>query len=172
MHLCLIYLYTIFQHFIRYINIICSTMFDIFKSFYHICNIAKLLYITFPQLPSAPLQFAVCCRRIPSNKDSLHPVGCRSTDNKNTPLHVNMQGASLLSDICSADAVFIKLYSARYHSNSSLQSCYVVFFVGFYGRNLGVLSVLYLLRGFSRDCIVILLSRTSKSIIFPLILYQ
>ena len=143
MHLCLIYLYTIFQHFIRYINIICSTMFDIFKSFYHICNIAKLLYITFPQLPSAPLQFAVCCRRIP-----------------------------LLSDICSADAVFIKLYSARYHSNSSLQSCYVVFFVGFYGRNLGVLSVLYLLRGFSRDCIVILLSRTSKSIIFPLILYQ
>lgn len=77
MHLCLIYLYTIFQHFIRYINIICSTMFDIFKSFYHICNIAKLLYITFPQLPSAPLQFAVCCRRIPSNKDSLHPVGCR-----------------------------------------------------------------------------------------------
>lgn len=55
------------------------------------------------------VQLAVCCRRIPSNKDSLHPVGCRSTDNKNTPLHVNMQGASLLSDICSADAVFIKL---------------------------------------------------------------
>ena len=24
------------------------------------------------------IQFAVCCRRIPSNKDSLHPVGCRS----------------------------------------------------------------------------------------------
>lgn len=116
--ICLTYLYTIFQHFIRYINIICSTMFDILKSFYHICNIAKLLYITFPQLPSAPLQLAVCCRRIPSNKDSLHPVGCRSTDNKNTPLHVNMQGAFLLSDICSADAVFIKLYLARYHSNS------------------------------------------------------
>lgn len=119
MHLCLIYLYTIFQHFIRYINIICSTMFDIFKSFYHICNIAKLLYITFPQLPSASLQFAVCCRQFPSNKDSMHPVRCRSTDNKNAPLHVNMQGASLLSDICSADAVFIKLYLARYHSNSA-----------------------------------------------------
>lgn len=76
----------------------------------------KLIYSI--QLPSASLQLAVCCRRIHGNKDSLHPVGCRSTDNKNTPLHVNMQGASLLSDICSADAVFIKLYSARYHSNS------------------------------------------------------
>ena len=108
----------IFQHFIRYINIICSTMFDILKPFYHICNIAKLLYITFPQLPSASLQLDVCCRRIPGNKASLHPIGCRSTGNKNTPLHVNMQGASLLSDICSADAVFIKLYLARYHSNS------------------------------------------------------
>lgn len=44
------------------------------------------------------------------------------------------------------------------YSNSSLQSCYVVFFVGFNGRNQGVLSNFYLLRGFFRDCIVILLS--------------
>ena len=85
-----------------------------FLWFSYLC---KLIYSI--QLPSASLQLAVCCRRIHGNKDSLHPVGCRSTDNKNTPLHVNMQGASLLSDICSADAVFIKLYSARYHSNSS-----------------------------------------------------
>ena len=84
-----------------------------FLWFSYLC---KLIYSI--QLPSASLQLAVCCRRIHGNKNSLHPVGCRSTDNKNTPLHVNMPGASLLSDICSADAVFIKLYSARYHSNS------------------------------------------------------
>ena len=77
----------------------------------------KLIYSI--QLPSASLQLAVCCRQIQDSKDSLHPVGCRSTGNKNAPMHVNMQGASLLSDICSADAVFIKLYLARYHSNSS-----------------------------------------------------
>ena len=88
-----------------------------FLWFSYLC---KLIYSI--QLPSASLQFAVCCRRIHVNKDSLHPVGCRSTDNKNTPLHVNMQGASLLSDICSADAVFIKLYLARYHSNSQIKS--------------------------------------------------
>ena len=124
-----------------------------FLWFSYLC---KLIYSI--QLPSASLQLAVCCRRIHGNKDSLHPIGCRSTDNKNTPLHVNMQGASLLSDICSADAVFIKLYSARYHSNSSLPSCYVVLFVGFYGRNQEVLYRFYLLRGFLGDCIVILLS--------------
>ena len=37
---------------------------------------------------------------------------------------------------------------------------YVVFFVGFDGRYQGVLSDLYLLRGFLGDCIVILLSLT------------
>lgn len=88
-----------------------------FLWFSYLC---KLIYSI--QLPPASLQLAACCRRIHGNKDSLHPVGCRSTGNKNTPLHVNMQGASLLSDICSADAVFIKLYSARYHSNSSHRS--------------------------------------------------
>ena len=44
------------------------------------------------------------------------------------------------------------------YSNSSLQSCCVVFFIGFADRNQGVLSDFYLLRGFSGDCIVILLS--------------
>lgn len=88
-------------------------------------------YILF-RLPSASLQLAVCCRRIHRNKDSLHPVGCRSTDNKNTPLHVNMQGASLLSDICSADAVFIKLYLARYHSNSFSGSIFLMKIVIFH----------------------------------------
>ena len=96
---------------LKSISYFCSAQFLWFS---YLC---KLIYSI--QLPSASLQLAVCCRRIHGNKDSLHPVGCRSTDNKNTPLHVNMQGASLLSDICSADAVFIKLYSARYHSNSS-----------------------------------------------------
>ena len=84
--------------------------------------ICKILILSirpyYVQLPSASLQLAVCCRRIPGNKASLHPTRCRATDNKNTPLHVNMQGAFLLSDICSADAVFVKLYLARYHSNS------------------------------------------------------
>ena len=46
------------------------------------------------------------------------------------------------------------------YSNSSLPSCCVVFFVGFDGRNQGVLSDFYLLRGFLRNCIVILLSVT------------
>ena len=96
---------------LKSISYFCSAQFLWFS---YLC---KLIYSI--QLPSASLQLAVCCRRIHGNKDSLHPVGCRSTDNKNTPLHVNMQGASLLSDICSADAVFIKLYSARYHSNST-----------------------------------------------------
>lgn len=44
------------------------------------------------------------------------------------------------------------------YSNFSLQSCCVVFFVDFDGRNQGVLSDFYLLCRFSRDCIVILLS--------------
>lgn len=95
---------------LKSVSYFCSAQFLWFS---YLC---KLIYSI--QLPSASLQLAVCCRRIPSNKDSLHPVGCRPTDNKNTPLHVNMQGAFLLSDICFADAVFIKLYSARYHSNS------------------------------------------------------
>ena len=98
-----------------------------FLWFSYLC---KLIYSI--QLPSASLQLAVCCRRIHRNKDSLHPVGCRSTDNKNTPLHVNMQGASLLSDICSADAVFIKLYLARYHSNSFSGSIFLMKIVIFH----------------------------------------
>ena len=44
------------------------------------------------------------------------------------------------------------------YSNSSLQSCFVVFVVGFGDRNQGVLSDFHLLCGFTRDCIVILLS--------------
>ena len=47
------------------------------------------------------------------------------------------------------------------YSNSSLSSCYVVFFVGFDGRHQRVLSDFYLLRGFLGDCIVILLSEHS-----------
>ena len=47
-----------------------------------------------------------------------------------------------------------------YYSNSSLQSCCVMFFVGFDSRNNKVLSGFYLLREFSGDCIVILLSVT------------
>lgn len=46
----------------------------------------------------------------------------------------------------------------HFYSNSSLQSCCVVFFVGYNGRNQGVLSDFYLLRGFLGDYIVILLS--------------
>lgn len=55
---------------------------------------------------------------------------------------------------------FLKLTSKPLtgHSNSSLQSCCVVFFVGFDSRNQGVLSVFYLLRRFTGDCIVILMS--------------
>lgn len=55
-----------------------------------------IVYYIYSQLPSASLQLAVCCRRIPSNKDSLYPVGCRSTDNKNTPLHVKHAGRILI----------------------------------------------------------------------------
>lgn len=135
---------------LKSISYFCSAQFLWFS---YLC---KLIYSI--QLPSASLQLAVCCRRIHRKKACLHPVGYRSTDNKNTPLHVNMQGASLLSDICSADAVFIKLYLARYHSNSSLQSCCMMFFVGFDGRYQGVLSDFYLLRRFTGDCIVILMS--------------
>lgn len=45
------------------------------------------------------------------------------------------------------------------YSNSSLQSCCMVFFVDFDGRDQGVLSDFYLLRRFLGDCIVILLSQ-------------
>ena len=45
-----------------------------------------------------------------------------------------------------------------FYSNSSLQSCCIVFFVGSGGRKQEVLSDFYLLRGFLGDCIVILLS--------------
>ena len=45
-----------------------------------------------------------------------------------------------------------------FYSNSSLQSCYVVFFVDFSVRVQQVLSDFYLLHGFLRDFIVILLS--------------
>jgi len=53
----------------------------------------------------------------------------------------------------------LNFLNAIHHSNSSLQSCCVVFFVGFAGRNQGVLSDFYLLRGFLVNCIVILLSQ-------------
>lgn len=54
----------------------------------------------------------------------------------------------------------IKTFASKYnaYSNSSLSSCYEVFFVGFDDRNHGVLSDFYLLREFLGDCIVILLS--------------
>ena len=45
-----------------------------------------------------------------------------------------------------------------FYSNSSLQSCYVVFFIDFSVRVQQVLSDFYLLHGFLRDFIVILLS--------------
>ena len=48
----------------------------------------------------------------------------------------------------------------RNYSNSSLPSCFMVFFIGLYGGNQEVLSDFYLLCGFSRDYIVILLSLT------------
>ncbi len=54
--------------------------------------------------------------------------------------------------------------SIIHYSISSLPSCYEVFFVGFDGRNQGVLSDFYLLRGFLGDCIVILLSHTYISL--------
>lgn len=57
-------------------------------------------------------------------------------------------------------AVYAASRLCVYYSNSSLPSYYVVFFVGFAGRNQGVLSDFYVLRGFLRDCIVILLSLT------------
>lgn len=71
-----------------------------------------------PQLDYASLHLAVCCRQILSHKDNLYPFGYRSLDNKYAPLHVNMQDALLLSDICYADVVFMNLCLARYHSNS------------------------------------------------------
>lgn len=59
----------------------------------------------------------------------------------------------------------ISLYSACFigsfsfvYSHSALQSCYVVLFVGFSVRAQQVLCDFYLLLGFLRDCIVILLS--------------
>lgn len=55
-------------------------------------------------------------------------------------------------------AVYAACRLSVYYSNSSLQSCFVVFFVGFDSINQGVLSDLYLLRRFLGDCIVILLS--------------
>lgn len=76
------------------------------------------------QLDYASLHLAVCCRQILSHKDNLYPFGYRSLDNKYAPLHVNMQDALLLSDICYADVVFMNLCLARYHSNSA--SCYFV----------------------------------------------
>lgn len=47
-----------------------------------------------------------------------------------------------------------------YYSNSFLPSCFMVFFIGLDGENQEVLSDFYLLCGFSRDYIVILLSLT------------
>lgn len=44
------------------------------------------------------------------------------------------------------------------YSNSSLSSCYVVFLVGYGGKNPGVLSIFYLRRRFLMKCIIILLS--------------
>ena len=55
----------------------------------------------------------------------------------------------------------------KFYSNSSLSSCYEVFFVGFDGRKQGVLSDFYLLRESSRDYIVILLSLISYAPIIP-----
>ena len=52
-----------------------------------------------------------------------------------------------------------------FYSNSSLQSCSVVYCVDFGGINPGVLSALYLLHGFLGDCIVILLSVNDNSVL-------
>ena len=59
------------------------------------------------------------------------------------------------------------LWDVSVYSNSSLPSCYEVFFVVFDGRKQGVLSDFYLLRGSSRDYIVILLSLISYAPIIP-----
>lgn len=75
--------------------------------------------------------------------------GCRRINRKRKIVSYKQACINYLS-------FFITLLVA--YSNSSLQSCCVVFFIGFAGRNQGVLSDFYLLRGFSRDCIVILLS--------------
>lgn len=125
-----IYLYLQFSDILGSTSILFARQCSTFRNLLAYMKYNKtIVYYIYSQLPSASLQLAVCCRRIHGNKDSLHPVGCRSTDNKNTPLHVNMQGASLLSDICSADAVFIKLYSARYHSNSAWFSLLLTIFI-------------------------------------------
>lgn len=56
------------------------------------------------------------------NKDNPYPFGYGSLDNKYAPLHVNMQDALLLPNICYTDVIFINLCLARYHSNSA--NCY------------------------------------------------
>ena len=89
-------------------------------------------------------------RSIPLRYISLY--GCRRISLKIT--EPSVENTSALPD---GSVIFILAWLVAY-SNSSLQSCYVVFFVGFNGRNQGVLSNFYLLRGFFRDCIVILLS--------------
>lgn len=55
-------------------------------------------------------------------------------------------------------AVYAASRLSVYYSNSSLQNCCVVFFVGFGRSDHGVLSDFYLLHRFLGDCIVILMS--------------
>ncbi len=69
-------------------------------------------------------------------------------------------------------AYFRCFRSCVYYSNSSLPSCCVVFFVAFDGRNQGVLSDFYVLRGFLRDCIVILLSHNYYPLTQKLLVYK
>ena len=100
-------------------------------------------------IPATPPCSAML-RSIPLRYISLY--GCRRISLKITKPSV--ENTSALPD---GFIIFILAWLVTY-SNSSLPSCYVVFFVGFCGENQGILSDFYLLRGFLGDCIVILLS--------------
>ena len=54
----------------------------------------------------------------------------------------------------------LDFFNTTPYSNSFLPSCFMVFFIGLDGENQEVLSDFYLLCGFLRDYIVILLSLT------------
>lgn len=124
-----------------------------------------LLYYTYFPLPSAQFCFASSrCMLSPITsikKYNIRLISRMSTHKKRTNRF--MQAWRLiLSCVTSASQMLYLLMSclARYHSNSSLPSCFMVFFIGLDGGNQEVLSDFYLLCGFSRDYIVILLSLT------------
>ena len=70
--------------------------------------------VTPPQLDSASLHLAVCCRQIQHSAYQPNVF----IQQKRGYSHASMCILSLLHDICFADAVFDFMCLARYHSNS------------------------------------------------------